>query len=121
METKLRLFHSEGGYDLVRPADVPEGVETLGEYSVETRDGAEVRQKINSADIQTTDVALPEGYEPTPTALMHLVQTLTDRHSDMDRITQVAVLEGDAKLGARVAALLDAEVIEAPVTTEVQA
>lgn len=112
METKLRLYHADGGFDLVRTQDVPEGTESLGEYTVETRDGSEARQKINSAAIVTTDVSLPEGYEPTPTALMHLVQFLTDRHSDMDRITQVAVLEGDARLGARVAALLDAEVTE---------
>lgn len=112
METKLRLIHEDGGYDLLREEDMPKGTESLGTYDVETRDGTETRHKVDLEHITSTDITLPDGYEATPVALMHLVQTLTDRHSTQDRITAVQVLEGDAKLGARIAALLDAEVME---------
>lgn len=105
MPKTLRLHHTEM-FDLVRPEDL-DGREALGEYTVLGRDGEETRNKV-LVEGAFTDVELPDDYAGTPMELVHLVQTLTDRHS----ASSTGVSGSDPKLTAKVAALLGADVVD---------
>jgi hypothetical protein len=112
MATTIRLHHDRH-FDLLRAEDIetsdvtPTGVT----FDVETRDGVETRERVEvAAPNSITTIELPDGYEATPQALLHLVQTLTERHSAETDI--VGVSGQDAQIVARLAALLNAEVRE---------
>ncbi len=114
MPKTLRLVHDEH-FDLLSPEDAPEGSTSLGEFTVLTKNGEETREKHRfSAPGNDTNLDLPDDYDPNDLqALTHLVQTLVQRHSD--RVTGVS--GSDPVLTAKVAALLGAEVLEAPAET----
>jgi hypothetical protein len=105
---KVRWHHAAGGFDLVRAEDMAEGEQSLGQFDVETRNGTEAREKVDREYIAYTDTELPDDWEPTPAALMHLVASIEERHSSQDRITHVSGT--DARIVARLAAMVDAEV-----------
>ena len=122
MPTTLRIYHDRH-YDLVKDESdhSPAGkvtyhgkpVKSTGEFRVIGKDGEEeqrhrisIPQKGNE-----TYIELPDDWEPTPARLMQLVQVINERHAESADITGVA--GDDAALAARVAALLDTEVVEA--------
>lgn len=111
MSKVMHLFH-DAHFDLVSE-DALGDRESLGVYRVEvTRSGeTEERHKVvvDHPD-NFTEVILPDGYEATAAALSHLVQTLSDRHSGDVK----GVYCSDARLGARVAALLGVDVVTEP-------
>lgn len=86
---------------------------SLGIYDVQSGDGTQQRHKVAVEQPDNyTQVLIPPGYEATPTALTHLLDTLLDRNAAADSITGVSGT--DERLVARVAALLDVEVVEVP-------
>lgn len=118
-EVVLHLHHDKH-FDLVvdESGDSSDTVLTFGEYhrslgvyAVQSNKGTERRHKIRvDAPGNVTEVRLPPGYEATPLALSHLVDTLLDRNADPQAITGVSGT--DERLVARIAALLDVEVVE---------
>ena len=119
MAITLHLHHDRQ-YDLLRPVDA-EGLASTGQFQVETRDGVETRERVQfEVPNGFTVIELPDDYEASPQALLHLVQTLTERHATEDDI--VAVSGESDQIVARLAALLNAEVrsfATADTTTEV--
>lgn len=113
MPKALYLYH-DTHFDLVDEDSLGDA-ESLGVYSVENAKSGdtEERHKIAvDAPSNRTEVLIPDGYEATPIALTHLVETLLDRHSPSDAIT--GVWSEDAALGKRVAALIGADYVEEP-------
>lgn len=110
MAKTLTLVHDEH-FDLLNQADAPEGAESLGTYTVLNREGEEEQRGkyLFVAPDNTTEVELPDDYNANDlTAVMHLVQTLTDRHS----AAATGVYGNDPQLTAKVAALLGVPVLE---------
>lgn len=115
MARTITLIHEDGGFDLLAAEDLGEA-ESLGTRTVLTRDGEQERHKVALPHLTETVLQLPDSYphdENCPEgcvdghsqALVHLVQTLTDRHSSQDKITEV---RGDDVIGPKLAVLLDA-------------
>ena len=115
MPKSLRLYHDEH-FDLLKPEDAPQGLSSLGTYEVLNRGGeAEQRGKyLIDAPGNTTDVELPADYDSNDLpAVMHLVQTLSDRHSG----AATSVSGSDPALTAKVAVLLGVPVHETQETS----
>lgn len=120
----LRVYHDRH-YDLVAdeaPGETPEGkvtfrgkaVKSTGIFPVLNRETGEPepRHRVSlPAKDNDTYIELPDDFEPTPVALMHLVSTINERHAESEHITGVS--GSDPQLTARVAALLGTEVVEA--------
>jgi hypothetical protein len=106
MPTTLVLFH-DSHFDLVNPDDLGDQ-ESLGVYKVLTPDGEEQRHKVAvDSPGNTTYVEVPDDFQGTPIELVHLVQTLGDRHAAADNVT--ALSSSDPVLGRKIAALLGLE------------
>lgn len=109
MTAVLHLYH-DTTFDLVREEDLGEqrslGVRTVASAA----SGAEERRHKVAFDSPGgfTKVELSPDFDGSPRALANLVDALTDRHSD--KIT--AVSGTDSALVTRMAALLDANVVE---------
>lgn len=100
------LLHHDQHYDLLRPEDA-KGLESTGQFEVETREGTELRERVQiAAPDGHTVLELPDDYDASPQALLHLVQMLTDRHATE---VDIVAVSGDSPIVARLAALLDAE------------
>lgn len=123
MSKTLRVVHDRQ-FDLVEdetaPDETPEGklthngkvVRSLGTLPVvDARSGEEVeRHKVlQTRKANETVLEVPDDFDPTPAALMHLVQTFTDRQAPADHVVGV---KGDPELGKRVAALLGTEYLK---------
>lgn len=92
--------------------------ESLGTYTVQSRTGDELRHKIGvDAVANFTVIETPlAGDTVLPIELLHLAETLTDRHAAADAITGVS--GDDAKLAGRLAALLGVDVVAEPTTPQ---
>lgn len=107
----IRIFlHHDRHFDLLSGDEASErGLESTGQFDVETRDGVQTRERVAvDAPDGFTLIELPDDYEATPQALLHLVQTLTERHSAEDDV--VGVSGDNQQIVARLAALLNADV-----------
>lgn len=104
----ITLVHDEGGFDLVKAEDLGKQ-KSLGTRTVLTPEGEQERHKVASADVTSTTIELPEDYVGEPQELVHLVQTLTDRHAPE---TNIVVVSGDSAVGPKLAALLGATFTE---------
>lgn len=122
MPKTLTVYHDRH-YDLVldeTPGESPEGkvtfngkaVKSTGVFKVINREGVEEdRHRISVANKDnTTYIEVPDDFEPTPVALMHMVQMINERHAESEHITGLS--GSDPQLTARVAALLGTEVYE---------
>lgn len=109
MATVIRLYHDKHK-DLV--------ADEKGDIIVQTANGEE-RRSATSEKLEGgyTTLELPEGYDPSMTALSHLIDGLTSRHFDPDDVFAAAPFvtgggKADAnvvKIGKRIAGMLDAE------------
>lgn len=86
---------------------------SLGIYDVAGGEGVQRRHKIGVEQPgNVTTVLIPPGYDASPQALTHLLDTLLDRNADASALTGVSGT--DDRIVARVAALLDVDVVEVP-------
>jgi hypothetical protein len=122
---RLVVFH-DNHFDIVKDEtasdETPDGhltyqgevVESLGIYSVESALSGETEERHKVAVEQPgngTVIDIPDGYDPNPQALTHLVQSLTDRHVATDHITGVGSAD-NPQFAARLAALLGVEAVD---------
>ena len=104
MARTITLVHADGGFDLVKAEDLGKQ-KSLGTRTVLTPEGEQERHKVASKDVTSTTIELPEDYAGEPQELVHLVQTLVDRHAPESAIAEV---HGDSTVGPKLAALLGA-------------
>lgn len=95
----LRLHH-DAGFDLVS-RDHPATAVSDQTYAVQTAEGTEERKKIK-IDSTYTDIDTPLDGNASPVEILHLLQTIKDRHSD----TVTGVEGDDPVLVSKLSALL---------------
>lgn len=109
----IRLYHASGGYDLL-PAS-PEVLAAVGEDSTMlpvVRSDGEVEERCRvTLDAPHTDLQIPDDFVASPAALTNLVEMVTERHAPEEHVTGVS--GDDPQLVAKLAALLNAEIVEA--------
>lgn len=104
------LVVDESGDDTSTVLAAGQAFESMGTYRLAS---GEVRHKVLVEQPDNlTVVRIPEDYDATPIALTHLVDTLLDRNAVAGSITGVS--GDDERLVARLAALLDVNVVEVP-------
>lgn len=108
-QATLHLFH-DTTFDLVREEDL-DGRESLGERAVGSLSTGEeeVRHKVRfDSPGGYTKVEVSPDFDGSPRALLHLVEALSDRHSD-----EVTAVSGtDEELARKLASLLGVQVVE---------
>lgn len=113
MDACTLVLHHDQKFDLVDEADL-DGRESLGEYRVLTPKGEETRQKVLVDDPDpesVTTMAIPDGYDDSPTALTHLAQALLDRHAPGEAITGVSSPDNH-RFARRLAALMGVDYLQ---------
>lgn len=99
--SNLRLYHDEH-FEFVEDEN--------GDWFVMTSEGLQPRRRdVVAAEANYTDLVVPSDFTATPVEMANLVAMLTQRHAS----NVTAVSGDDAGLVAKLAALLDAEIVEA--------